>query len=304
MMSTRRIARIVSAALVALMAGAGTAQAACNVSITGISPIPTISYDPFEGLTKSVNYTVDLTNSGTDSCAVGLAIASPVQGVPRAFKNGANELRYTLEWPGGAVFSNNISSPIGAVSISGGKSKTLTFRVRLAAGLIAPAAVYTDVLTFRVYRVSPTPLVQMGTDRTASAAGQVETRAQVNIAGASGAFGSPFALASLDFGTLATGASKNAIVQVRATSPVSINVTSANLGRLKHNVLTGDAGVPYTLTIDGTKVTLGSTTASLLRSPPISLDGVNYPMSVQIGEVKGRPSGNYQDTLTVNVSPL
>jgi hypothetical protein len=286
------------------LAGAGTARAACNVSITNVSPIPTVLYDPFEGLTKTVNYTVDLTNSGADGCTVGVAIASPVQGVPRAFKNGGTELRYTLEWPGGAIFSNNITAPIGAVSVPGGKSRTLTFRVRLAAGLIAPAAVYTDVLTFRVYRVSPTPQVQMGTDRTAGASGQVEARAQINIAGASGAFGSPFALASLDFGTLATGASKSAIVQVRATSPVSINVTSANLGRLKHSVLTGDAGVPYTLTIDGSNVALGGTTSSLLRSPPISLDGVNYPMSVKIGDVKGRPSGNYQDTLTVNVAPL
>jgi hypothetical protein len=51
-------------------------------------------------------------------------------------------------------------------------------------------------------------------------------------------------------------------------------------------------------------VPLGANASSLLRSPPITLDGVNYPMSVQIGDVKGRPSGNYQDTLTVNVAPL
>lgn len=303
-MSSRRFASLIRFALAAFLASAGTAHAACNVSITGISPIPTVSYDPFEGLTKTVNYTVDLTNSGTDSCAVGIAIASPVQGVPRSFKNGPNELRYTLEWPGGAVFTNSITSPIGAVSISGGKSKTVTLRVRVAAGLIAPAAIYNDVLTFRVYRVSPTPLVQMGTDRTASAAGQVEARAQVNIAGASGSFGSPFALTSLDFGTLTTGAAKSAIVQVRATSPISINVTSANLGKLKHSVLTTDAGIPYALTIDGSVVPLVANASSLLRSPPITLDGVNYPMSVQIGDVKGRPSGNYQDTLTVNVAPL
>lgn len=298
------IRSIMAAVLVCVVATAGNAQAACNVSISNVSPIPNVVYDPFEGLARTVNYTVDFTNAGTDSCAVGLAIASPVQGVPRSFKNGSGELRYTLEWPGGAVFSNSLSSPIGAVSVSGGKTKTVTLRVRVAAGLIAPAATYNDVLTFRLFRVSPGPVAAIGTDRTASAAGVVEPRAQVNIAGASGAFGAPFALDRLDFGTLTAGAVRSAIVQVRATSPVSINVTSANLGKLKHVTLTTDPGVPYTLQIDGTNVPLGSAGTAINRSPPITLDGVNYPMSVLMGDVKGRPSGNYQDTLTVNVSPL
>ena len=303
-MPSYRIAQIALAALVSCCTAAGAAVAACNVSITNVSPIPNILYDPFEGLTKTSNYTVDLTNAGGDTCSVGLAIASSVQGVPRSFKNGSNQLRYTLEWPGGAVFSNNITAPIGSVSVAGGKSRTVTLRVRVAAGLIAPAATYTDVLTLRVYRVNPTPAVQMGTDRTASAAGVVEARAQVNIAGASGAFGAPFALDRLDFGALTTGATKSAIVQVRATAPVSINVSSQGLGKMKHTLLPGDPGVAYTLKIDGSNVQLGSVSFSVTRSPPITLDGINYPMSVQIGDVTGRPSGNYQDTLTVNVAPL
>ncbi|MEQ1754253.1 MAG: hypothetical protein ABL973_08965 [Micropepsaceae bacterium] len=300
----RNVKASMAAFLASTLAFAVNAHAACNVSISNVSPIPNVVYDPFEGLARTVNYTVDFTNSGSDSCSVGLAIASPVQGVPRSFKNGSNELRYTLEWPGGAVFSNNITSPIGSISVSGGKTKSVTLRVRVGAGLIAPASTYADILTFRLFRVSSGPNVAIGTDRTASAAGVVEPRAQVNIAGASGAFGAPFALDRLDFGTLTLGAVRSAIVQVRATAPVSINVTSANLGKLKHVTLKTDPGVPYSLQIDGASVPLGSSGAAITRSPPITLDGVNYPMSVQVGDVVGRPSGNYQDTLTVNVSPL
>lgn len=278
--------------------------ATCAVSISNISPIPNVVYDPFEGVARSVTYTVEFLNSGPDTCSVGLAIASPTPG-PRAFKNGTAELRYILEWPGGAVFANSITSPLGTLSIAGGdKTRTATLRVKVQAGLIAPAASYTDVLTFRAYRVGTGPLVQVGTDRTATAGAVVEARAQVNIAGASGSFGSPFALDRIDFGTLSTGASKNAIVQVRATSPVSITVTSLNHGRLKHKVLATDLGVPYALQLDGAPVELSGTSSSLNRSPPVSLDGINYPMNLQIGDVTGRPAGEYQDTLTINVAPL
>lgn len=297
---------VTAAAALALSASLSAPSHAttCSVAISNISPIPNVVYDPFEGLARSVTYTVEFLNSGPDACAVGLAIASPTPG-PRAFKNGANELRYTLEWPGGAVFTNNIAAPIGTVSVpANGARRSVTLRVKVAAGLIAPAATYADTLTFRTYRSASGPLVQVGADRTTTASAVLEARAQVNIAGASGTFGTPFALDRIDFGTLANGAARNAIVQVRATSPVSINVSSLNHGRLKHKVILTDDGVPYTMQLDGAPVTLGGATTSLNRSPPVSLDGINYPMNIQIGDVSGRPAGDYQDTLTINVAPL
>ncbi|MEQ1864520.1 MAG: hypothetical protein ABL996_07680 [Micropepsaceae bacterium] len=283
----------------------GARAATCDVSISNISPIPNVVYDPFEGVARSVNYNVTFSNTGPDTCSVGLAISSPPAGALRNFKNGTTELRYVLEWPGGAVFANSITSPIGTVAVSGGGgTKSVTLRVKVVAGLIAPAATYSDVLTFRAYRTGSGPLVQVGTDRTATAGAVVEARAQVNIAGTSGTFGSPFALDRIDFGTLASGTSRNAIVQVRATSPVSISVASLNRGRLKHKVLTTDAGVPYAMQLDGASVDLSGTSSTLSRNPPITLDGINYPMNLQIGAVTGRPAGEYQDTLTINVSPF
>ena len=56
--------------------------------------------------------------------------------------------------------------------------------------------------------------------------------------------------------------------------------------------------------LDGASVDLSGSSTSLNRSPPISLDGINYPMNLQIGDITGRPAGEYQDTLTINVAPL
>lgn len=294
------------AAAVAFLLGAAPQAHAttCNVSISNISPIPNVVYDPFEGVARTVNYVVSLTNAGADECSVGIAISSPPPGSPRTFKNGAATLRYLLEWPGGAIFQNNIAAPIGTVRLLAGQTRNVTLRVKVEAGLIAPAAAYSDVLTFRLYRSGAGPLTQVGIDRTATAGAVVEARAQVNIAGASGAFGTPFALSEIAFGTLTTGATKGAIVQVRATSPVAITVSSQNQGKLKHKTLSADPGVPYAMQLDGDAVSLGGSSFSLNRSPPITLDGINYPMSLTIGDVAGRPSGEYRDTLTINVAPL
>lgn len=279
------------------------ARACTSTTIASITPIPNVVYDPFEGLARTTTYNVNIANTGTTDCSVGIAISSPPPGAPRAFKNGTDEIRYVLEFPGGSVFQNSLTSPLGTLVVRAGQTRSVTLRVKINAGLIAPAGTYSDVLTLRLYRTGTGPLVQVGTDRTATAGALVEARAQVNIAGTSGTFGVPFALNSIDFGTLTTGSTKSAIVQVRATAPVSISVTSQNTGKLKHKVLTADPGVPYTMQLDGAAVNL-SGPSSLNRSPPITLDGINYPMSLQIGDVTGRPAGNYQDTLTINVAPM
>jgi hypothetical protein len=84
---------------------------------------------------------------------------------------------------------------------------------------------------------------------------------------------------------------------------VKISVDSQNDGRLKHKVLPSDAGIVYVMRLDGTTLDLSSGPGELLRSPPVSLDGSGYPMQLQVGDVGGRPAGDYKDLLTITVSP-
>jgi hypothetical protein len=42
---------------------------------------------------------------------------------------------------------------------------------------------------------------------------------------------------------------------------------------------------------------------TIVRSPPLSLDGTSYPMVLTIGDVGGKPAGTYKDLLTITVSP-
>jgi hypothetical protein len=273
----------------------------CNAQIGTISPIAAVAYDPFDGVARSVTFQVQAVNNGPDACMLALAVESQPSGSQRNFKMGAKKLRYVVETPGGGDYDNDIDEPRGAYSLAGGagKTKTIDVVVKVPAGLIGPAGTYTDTLKFRLYRAGGGAL---GTDRTANASAVVEERAQVNIAGASG-HSHPFGVDRIDFHTLTAGEIKNAIVQVRATSAVAIVVQSQNQGRMKHEVLGGDPGVPYTMRLDGTNVNLAAASDTVLRAPPVSLEGASYPMLLQVGDVAGRPAGEYQDLLTVTVSP-
>jgi hypothetical protein len=289
-------------ALAAPAHATGGGSPPCNAQMT-VAPISTIFYDPFDGVSRSSNVTIQFVNNGPDACTLAIAVASQAVGSNRYLKNGADQLRYVVEESDGDDLPNNIASPRGSYPLAGGagKTKTVTLRVKVPSGLIAPAKTYNEMLTFRATKAGTT--TQVGVDRTQNAQATVETRAQVNVAGASAwSFGS-FGLDQIDFHTMTTGETRDAVVQVRATTtPITITIASQNHGKMRHKVLLSDVGVLYTLRLDGEWLDLTST-AHLVRPLAISLDGVNYPMKLKLGDVTGRPAGDYQDMLTITVAP-
>lgn len=278
---------------------AATGSSSCTASIGTVSAVPTVSYDPFQGTSESVTFTVEAVNGGSDPCTVALAVASSGNSNTRYFRKGAERLRYVVETTGGDDYPNEIDEPRGSHTIDGGagKKKTITLKVKVPAGLIAPAGSYTDTMTLRLYRKNGP---QLGADRTVNAGALVEARAQVNIAGASSSWGA-WSVDELDFDTLTQGETRSARVQVRATTGVTIKVDSQNDGVMKHTVL-GSASVPYQLKLNGNALSLGGV-AEVNVAPPISLDGGSYPMVVTVGDVSGRPAGRYKDLLIVTVCP-
>lgn len=283
------------------LATSGSGSSSCTASLGPVSAVPTVFYDPFDGTSESVTFTVEAVNGGADACTVSLAVESAGSSSTRYFRWGAEKLRYVVETPGGDDYENDIDEPRGSHTIPGGAGKkvVITLKVKVPSGLIAKASPnYENLLKLRLYRKNGP---QLGTDKTANATADVERRAQVNIAGASSSWGA-WSVDELDFNTLTQGETRSAKVQVRATTGVKIHVDSENDGVLKHKTLPG-ATVPYELKLNGTVLTLSSGVADLNVSPPVSLEGTSYPMVVTIGDVSGRPAGSYKDLLTVTVSP-
>ncbi len=128
-------------------------------------------------------------------------------------------------------------------------------------------------------------------------------RAQVNIAGSAGAFGSGLTVEVIDFGLAATGVTRRAYVQVRANTQSTLTIRSENRGVMRHEEL-GETGtvVPYSLELDGTPVDLTELWARRIN-PPRTLEGVSLPMDFTLGEVTGQMSGRYEDLITIDVTP-
>ncbi len=295
-----------AAALFAILslAAPDAARAACNATIQSIEPVPTIVYDPFDNDTETEDFKVTIRNNGNDACTVSLAVAGTAAGSQRYYTSGASQLPYQAETPDGIPYPNNISAPLGATALPGGngKEKEIKVQLRVQAGLIAGAGTYADTLSFRLFDVGGATPVALGTLRTAPADARIEARAQLNIAGTSGSFGA-FELDEIDFGALATGSTRNAVVQVRATRPVAITLSSENNGQLKHESLPAATGVPYALQLDGTGVDLTAGLWLMGRTPALNLNGTNYPMTVTIVDTAGRAAGAYKDRLTITVMP-
>lgn len=128
-------------------------------------------------------------------------------------------------------------------------------------------------------------------------------RAQVNIAGSSGAFGSGLTVDVIDFGVAATGLTRRAFVQLRANAESTLSIRSENRGVMRHGEFaeTGTV-VPYSLELDGTPVDLTELWTRRIN-PPRTLEGISLPMDFTLGEITGQMSGRYEDLITIDVTP-
>ena len=299
-----RAHRIILALLV--FGAAAPAAAACNATVVGGSPEPVVVYDPFAGIARSEDLSIRFVNLGETACTLAISVTSERPGNEREMSRGGASLPYRIETLDGRELPNDANAVVGSVLLPGGRGQQAAFvvRIKVPAGVIAPAGDYEDELTIRAFSVEG-GRARLGREIEREVRTRIVSRAQVNIAGSSGSFqGSPFALEQIDFGTLQTGAIRNAFVQVRATAPVSITVSSRNAGALEHATLGASARVPYAASLDGRELTLAAGPTTIARRPSMTLDGESYPLTLRItGAVDQLPAGDYRDILTVNVVP-
>jgi len=129
----------------------------------------------------------------------------------------------------------------------------------------------------------------------------VPARAQVNIAGSSGGFGSSH-VSVIDFGKLRSGAQRRVFLQIRANSGVVAQISSRNHGVLRNQTWPDATPIAYSLALNGASIDLAAPAAVPLAPPP-TIDGLSLPLDLMIGSVEGKMAGQYSDIITVDVSP-
>ncbi|WP_413559395.1 hypothetical protein [Bdellovibrio sp. HCB209] len=128
-------------------------------------------------------------------------------------------------------------------------------------------------------------------------------RADISVVPSGGSFNIADVTETMDFGTLATGTTRSCDVIVKYNAGYILYASSQNNGRLKHE--TAAAYIPYTISIGGTSVNLGSSASNPVQvkrelgTSPSS--GKILPTTVTIGSYTQDQSGNYNDIITLTV---
>lgn len=283
-------------------AGALAQASSCGALLQGMGSNPVVQYDAFRGAAASADLFIPVDVPAGSTCALGLAIFGASPGSDRFMAAGSSRIRYRLFSSSGVELTNdgNGSAALLPADRSGNGFK---IRVEVPAGEIAPAGLYSDTVTVRLFDLSGAAS-QIG-ESSATVTAVIEARAQINLAGGSvSPPGGAFAYDRLDFDTLARGATRQAMVQVRSTAPVSIRISSDNKGVLLRSPALNGAALSYDLVLDGETLALSGGQSAILRSPPVQFARTSYPLEVRIvGDPDVLPAGEYEDLLTIDVTP-
>lgn len=273
---------------------------ACDLSITRSPTTVRIDYDPFDVIASPPgDLDLELTNASDTACEVVLLFTDLADApVPKIYAGEAPIAFRPRESSG--LRRTELTTFTYALTIPAGGSATAQFDVGVAESVVIPAGVYPVEMRLAVRGLDGTPLISpLPVEISVSS----PARAQMNIAGAAGAYGSGTSVETIDFGEAETGAVRRAFLQIRANAHSTVTFDSEHRGRLASKPLIGPPGyIGYQVALDGTDVPLNQITR-LPVDPPRTLEGMSMPLTFTLGQVRGAMSGAYNDLLTISVSP-
>lgn len=296
-----------SAALSLLAAGwalHAPPAAACDPVIVREPAAIRIAYDPFAFSTPPATMAFELENRDDGACEIDVALV--VRGRPAATVLDVGDTGVVLE-PRAAGEAALLSTGVPGVwrAVLGGRAKLSTaLELPITKDAVTTAGTHELALVLEL-RQRGGPLVLASVP--VSFALMSPAKAQMNISGANGSYGSGPTISSVDFGTLETGKTRRVYLQVRANADTRLSITSEHDGRLvpSSEAVAGEdePGVPYHARIDDMDVDLGTAVVRTL-SPPRTPQGMSIPLDLVIGDAGAHRAGSYSDTLTIEASPL
>jgi hypothetical protein len=303
-MSARSARPSLKGSLAALLAAGAALHAApsqaCQLRVVKTPEQVRIPFDPFAVSRTAGRLDVELENSGETACELEMVVndaaGTPIRlvrpaGVEVEFRpREGSAIRRDSTRPGVFTFlippKTATRAELDAVALSEGVTEPGDHRADIQLELRRPNGdLYASRLPLAVVLSTP-------------------ARAQANIAGAAGAFGTGASVDVIDFGPAVTGATKRAFLQVRANTKAKVTINSENKGRLLHEEYGEKAPVfTYALSLDQTPVDLTAVAVRELTVPR-TLEGASLPMDFVLGEFAGQMAGTYKDIVTIDIAPM
>lgn len=292
-------------ALASTEAAAAPDNVGCKATISPASSFVRVFYDPFQNAQEVQEVELTLDTSGNKDCRFAVALAGSGTTHERVLQAASRTLRYEAQL-NGSVIVNDVNAPLPLAQASGSKNgaKKNLLKLVVPQGQFAPSGTYDDQLRLILYALDGGTPRQLGTDVVIAASALIPARAQINLAGSSSPVFGNMPATGLYFGDLRKGAERDAYIQVRATSPVVLTVSSQNKGEMLHKVDAGQSrGIPYDLSVESQSLDLKTGPKRIDRTPGRGLQAENYRLAVRILDADQRLAGTYEDIVTITVEP-
>ncbi|QNQ07723.1 hypothetical protein [Sphingomonas alpina] len=287
------------AALVAITAAA-RAEATCTVTGRTVTPVVSLTYNPFAPSNEVADINVELSNSGDTACTVRL-FARPSTG-GSSLLSGADRLLYRVD--NGGAGGGGEAGEIGPFSLTIGarQQRMVGIHIIIPAQQIMPRGLYRTDLALRLVDDANGELALISPNASLNVA--VPARIEMNISGAAArGSGGPLSMApaSINFGEAHSGQSERVFVNIWSNGSVTVALSSENGGVLRHMENATLPPISYSTRFDGQPINLRSPVA-LTRNPPATLSGGAYELAVTLGDIRRNYAGQYKDVITVSIS--
>lgn len=272
---------------------------ACDLRLAG-EPAPVrLDYDPFAISHPPGRLDFELLNAGDASCQVDLRLLNADGQALRTLYLEGTRLDFRPR-DGGPTDTTSVESDRFPLSVPAGGSALVQFDVVVTGDVVPDAGEHHAALRIEIGPLGGEPLVRLGPIEVVLAS---PPRAQLNIAGAAGAFGSTSSVEVIDFGEARGGAVKRAFLQVRANTEARLTFSSENGGSLRRLDADDDEpGIDYLVTLDGGPIDLRRE-AKRDIDPPRTMAGQSLHLDFELGPTSARRSGRYEDLLMVSIDP-
>lgn len=274
------------------------AAARCDPSFETLTETSgSVNLDPFETSPFERTLRVSVRNTGADACRLGLSATDRTLGA-RLLTDSS--IPYDVIWDNVQIANFDVPAPGKELSLSPGETREIYISILVRRPVFIRPQSTEAFFTLRLHDLDNANEVLAQQDARLPA--NVVATAQINIAGTSSTFGSSYGVDTIDFGTIEQGKSQTVFIQLRGNTSMRMTVQSANNGQMRHTVLKGAAGIPFTIGFAGATYQPTSTRAfgGLLASGAF---GTNLPFTLKIGDFSDPPAGRYEDVITLSIEP-
>lgn len=258
------------------------------------------------------NITAERTNNSNNCRNMEIGFSTGVAGnYNRAMESGGTQVAYNL------YKDNSTNNPLKTINDANNNSErirfrfknnvlteNLTFEARLPVPNLGrtnlPTGSYNDLITATI---EPRRNNAVSSSVNFQVSLNLPPEIDISLVSPGGIFDPSQTNYTMNFNVISQGDSRQVDLKVKSNAGYSLSLSSQNGGALKH--LTANYNIPYQLRVNGTPRSFSGAGVPLVIGTGTGntpAQGVNFALSVEVGDPNNKLAGNYEDVITVTAT--